>query len=66
MRVKASVASKVVSILLTICLAVGGTLFNIGSAPLAGMDLYGGEEVVKCVEIRGPSKGRFCHRSHGS
>ena len=66
MRVNASVASKTVPILLTVCLAVGGTLFNNGPALLAGVDLYGGEEVVKGVEIGGPSEGRFCHRSHGS
>ena len=59
MRVNASVASKVVSILLTVCHAVGGMLFNNGPALLAGMDLYGGEEGVKGVEIGGTNEGRF-------
>ena len=64
MRVNASVASMVASILFTVCFAVGGTLFNSVPALWAGMDLNGGEEVVKGVEIGGPSEGRICHRSH--
>ena len=61
MCVKALVASKVVSILLAVCLAISGALFNNGPALLADMDLYGGEDVVKCVEIGGPSEG-ICSR----
>ena len=65
MLIFATVASEVVPVILAVCPAVGSTRLDNCPAFVAGMTLYGGEEVVKCVKFGGPGEGRLCHRRHG-